>query len=73
VQALAAELDRFLAELDALGIAFKGFDQGLVDFPAERDGQPIYLCWRLGEPSVQFWHERDAGYEGRQPIATRAA
>ena len=73
VQALAADLDRFLAELDALGIEFKGFDQGLVDFPSELGGTPIYLCWRLGEPSVLYWHERDAGYEGRRPIATRAA
>jgi hypothetical protein len=39
-----------------------------VDFPAERDGRPVYLCWRLGEPSVQFWHEIDAGFVGRRPL-----
>lgn len=72
-QALAAELDGFIAELTQLGIEFKGFDQGLVDFPAELQGRPVYLCWRLGEPSVQYWHERDTGYEGRRPLASRAA
>ena len=72
-QALAAELDGVIAELTQLGIEFKGFDQGLVDFPSELHGRPVYLCWRLGEPSVQYWHERDTGYEGRRPLASRAA
>jgi hypothetical protein len=68
-QALAAEIDRYLAELGELGVEFKAFDVGLVDFPGERDGRPIYLCWRLGEPEVEYWHELDAGFAGRQPLA----
>lgn len=67
-QALAAEIDGFLRELDNLGVEFKGFDVGLVDFPGEMGGRQVYLCWRLGEPSVQYWHEVDAGYAGRQPL-----
>ena len=67
-QALAAEIDGFLRELDDLGVEFKGFDVGLVDFPGEMAGRQVYLCWRLGEPSVQYWHEVDAGYAGRQPL-----
>lgn len=72
-QRIAGEIDGFIAELTSLGVEFKGYDLGLVDFPAELAGRPVYLCWRLGEPSVQFWHDRDAGYASRQPIGPRAA
>jgi hypothetical protein len=65
---LAAEVDGFVAELAALGIEVKDYGTGLIDFPAERDGRPVYLCWRLGEPTVQYWHELDAGFAGRQPV-----
>jgi hypothetical protein len=72
----AEELERevavLAAELTALGVEFKDYALGLVDFPAEMDGRPIELCWRLGEPTVAYWHERDAGYAGRQPLAPRA-
>lgn len=66
--AIAAEVDRFVRELTALGIELKDYETGLVDFPAELRGRPVYLCWRLGEPSVQFWHEIDAGFVGRRPL-----
>jgi hypothetical protein len=56
VTALAAQLEGFHAELAALGVQFKDYTSGRVDFPAERDGRPGYLCWRLGEPSVESWH-----------------
>jgi hypothetical protein len=65
---IAEEVDRFVRELTALGVELKDYETGLVDFPAERDGRPVYLCWRLGEPSVQFWHEIDAGFVGRRPL-----
>jgi hypothetical protein len=68
VAALAAELEHYHHELATLGVVFKDYVQGLVDFPAERDGRTVYLCWRLGEPAVDFWHEIDGGYSGRQPL-----
>ena len=68
VQELAAEIDGYIAELTDLGVEFKDYERGLVDFPGERDGRPVYLCWQLGEPEVRFWHELDAGFLGRQPI-----
>jgi hypothetical protein len=71
VGAIAEEIDRFVRELTALGLELKDYETGLVDFPAERDGRPVYLCWRLGEPSVQFWHEIDAGFVGRRPLEER--
>lgn len=72
-EGLAADLDAFRAELAALGVEFKGYDLGLVDFPCDMGGRIVYLCWRLGEPAVQYWHEIDAGYAGRRPLSTRAA
>ncbi len=73
VMALAEEVHRFQAELEQLGVELKEPRMGLVDFPARIDGRPAYLCWRLGEPAVQYWHERDAGFAGRRPLAPGAA
>jgi hypothetical protein len=58
------------AELDALGVELKDPRTGLCDFRALRDGQEVYLCWRLGEASVAHWHTLDSGLAGREPIAT---
>lgn len=61
-------LRSFIDELTELGIEFKDPVKGLVDFPSLVDGRVVYLCWMLGEPEVQFWHELDAGFSGRQPV-----
>jgi len=68
IQSAARTIDGFVRELTDLGVEMKGFDVGLVDFPGEMGGHPVYLCWRLGEPAVAHWHERDAGFAGRQPL-----
>jgi len=69
VQALAREIDGYKRELEDLGIQLKDPRLGLVDFPSEMAGRHVLLCWRLGEPEVQFWHEVDSGYAGRQPLS----
>jgi hypothetical protein len=69
-QQLARDIDSYIAEIRELGVEMKGIDTGLVDFPAEIDGRPVLLCWQLGEESVQYWHEEDAGFAGRQPVAS---
>lgn len=68
IQSAARGIDGFVRELTDLGVEMKGFDIGLVDFPGEIGGRAVYLCWRLGEPEVAHWHERDAGFAGRQPL-----
>lgn len=68
-QALAREIDGFERELADLGIALKDRRLGLIDFPAEIDGREVWLCWRLGEPDIRFYHELDEGFGGRKPIA----
>ena len=55
-------------ELKQLGIELKDYFTGLIDFPCRMDGREVYLCWRLGEPEVAFWHELDAGFGGRQKL-----
>ncbi len=67
-QQLQADIQGFQSELANLGVEFKGYEQGLVDFPGEIDGHPILWCWQYGEPAVQHWHEVDAGFAGRQPV-----
>jgi hypothetical protein len=66
---LARELEGFQRELEDLGIQLKDPRLGLVDFPSEVGGRQVLLCWRFGEPEVQYWHEMDAGYAGRQRLS----
>lgn len=61
-------LEGYVEELDRLGVQLKGPLEGLVDFPALRDGQVVLLCWKSGEPAVSHWHDVQAGFSGRQPI-----
>lgn len=69
IQKSTREMDSFHAELETLGIQLKDRRIGLIDFPSELEGQPVLLCWQLGEPSVQFWHAADSGFAGRQPLS----
>jgi len=62
------ELQAAAAALDAREIVVRDLDRGLVDFPSIRDEQEVYLCWVDGEPDIEFWHELDAGFRGRQPL-----
>ena len=57
------------SELEALGVQLKDYKRGLVDFPSLRDGRVVLLCWHLGEGDrIEWWHETDAGFAGRQPL-----
>lgn len=58
----------YLQELADLHVELKDPFTGLVDFPHERGGRVVYLCWRLGEGNIEHWHELDAGFAGRQPL-----
>ena len=53
--------------LAEMGIELRDMELGLVDFPAMRDGRRVWLCWRLADPSVAFWHGTDEGYATRRP------
>ena len=64
----AAEVVRSVAELQELGLLVKDLDEGLVDFPALRDGEEVLLCWEVGEDEIAFWHGLDEGFAGRKPL-----
>lgn len=57
-----------LREIEDIGVLVKDLSQGLVDFPSRLNGREIFLCWKLGEDRVGFFHDPEAGYAGRQPV-----
>jgi len=67
------QLLEYQAELGKLGVELKDFFTGLIDFPSRVDNRVVYLCWRLGEPAVEHWHELDAGVAGRQKLVPDCA
>jgi hypothetical protein len=67
-QRLATAIEGYIAELNDLGVICKGMGTGLVDFRGRIDGRDVFYCWKLGESAVQYWHEVDAGFVGRQRL-----
>lgn len=55
-------------ELNEIGVIVKDIDEGLIDFPFVTNGKEAFLCWRLGEEKIRYWHDVESGFEGRQPI-----
>ena len=66
--AAAASLRAILQEVQDLGCVVKDLDIGLVDFPTTFQGREVYLCWKLGESAISFWHGVDEGFAGRKAI-----
>jgi hypothetical protein len=65
---LIAELHRLFAEFATREIQIKDLDRGLLDFPALMAGREVFLCWEQDEDDIEFWHDIDAGYAGRERI-----
>jgi hypothetical protein len=71
IEFLLAEAGRRIEAVHAMGCLMKDIDKGLVDFPAWIPGQGnVYLCWRLGEEQISYWHLRTEGFAARKPIQT---
>lgn len=68
VHELTRRINEYVAELDEIGALFKGPEPGLVDFYAMLDGRPIFLCWKQGEEHIEWFHELEAGFAGRQRL-----
>lgn len=66
----AAGLAGVVDEIQELGVQVKDLDRGLVDFPARHParGDTVLLCWELGEPGVDHWHDLEEGFAGRKPL-----
>ena len=70
-QQLNAKITKFyhsIEELENTGVVVKSIDEGLLDFPAKRFDEEVWLCWKAGETEIKFWHEKDSGFNGRKPI-----
>jgi len=66
------EVEDLMFEIQEKGVLVKDIEEGLVDFFAKIDGEDVFLCWKLGEPEVQFWHSLKEGFDGRQSLFERS-
>jgi hypothetical protein len=60
-----------MGQVQAMGVLVKDLDRGLCDFPYLREDRVVYLCWHLGEESIEYWHDVEAGFQGREPLDER--
>lgn len=67
--ATLARVEELVTRLNEWSVELRDVSTGLVDFPAERSGEEVLLCWRLGEPEIAWWHTRADGFAGRRPIS----
>ena len=65
---VVAKVKDALDQIQAKGCIVKDLDSGLVDFPSVIKDEEVYLCWRLGEDRIRFYHRQDEGFSGRKPI-----
>jgi hypothetical protein len=70
---LEESLQSTVERIHATGCIVKDLDIGLLDFPSRIDNEDVYLCWRLGEDRIRFYHRQDEGFSGRKPIDPRDA
>jgi hypothetical protein len=68
LEATVGRMQSAVGQIDAWGVTLRDIASGLIDFPALANGRPIWLCWRLGEGDIAWWHELDAGVAGRRPL-----
>jgi len=68
IRALVKRMEESVAQIDAWSVTLRDIATGLIDFPALVNGRPVWLCWRLGEGPIEWWHEHDRGFEDRKPL-----
>jgi hypothetical protein len=69
MQGVIDRMQAGVARIDELGVTLREIETGLIDFPALASGRQIWLCWRLGEGDVEWWHELGDGFSGRRALA----
>ena len=65
---LSEAITRLMQGLEEQGILIKDVQGGLIDFPHIREDREVFLCWKMGEKKVAYWHEIETGFRGRQPL-----
>jgi len=68
MQGVIDQMQADVGRLDGWGISLRDIESGLIDFPALAGGRQVWLCWRLGEEGIDWWHELDDGFGGRRPL-----
>ena len=68
MQGVIDQMQAGVARIDELGITLREIETGLIDYPALASGRQIWLCWRLGEGDVEWWHELAEGFTGRRAL-----
>jgi len=71
IERTAAGVNMLMDQVHALGCEMKGIDEGLIDFRTLIEGRDVYLCWKLGEERIEWWHDLDTGFAGRQRLPER--
>jgi hypothetical protein len=66
--AVRDDMHALMEHLEARGVQVRDLDEGLVDIPTTRDGEPAWFCWRLADPQLAFWHTTREGYSSRRPL-----
>jgi hypothetical protein len=69
MQGVIDQMQAGVARIDELGITLREIETGLIDFPALATGRQIWLCWRLGEDDIAWWHELSEGFSNRHALA----
>lgn len=69
MQGLIDQMQAGVARIDEVGVTLRDIETGLIDFAALVNGRPIWLCWRLGEDGIDWWHDHATGFEGRRRLA----
>lgn len=63
-----ASIEALVDRIQSYGCVVKSLEAGLLDFLTERDGRDVFLCWRYGEPRIEYFHDLHAGFSGRRPL-----
>jgi len=72
IRDLVKRMEESVAQIDAWSVTLRDISTGLIDFPALVNGRPVWLCWRLGEGPIEWWHEHDRGFGDRKPLVELA-
>jgi hypothetical protein len=69
IREIVRRMQGSVSQIDDWGVTLRDIGSGLIDFPALANGRPIWLCWRLGEDDIAWWHESNTGFDSRQPLS----
>ncbi len=72
MQGLVDQMAAGVARLETMGVTLRDIGDGLIDLPALVSGRQVWLCWKLGETSIGYWHSIDSGFAGRRPLSELA-